>query len=201
MSLFNNIKAKIIRLKYSIGRNRIGKLEKEVTLPWEMTIGGGDNIEIQHNTHIGTGAVLYANNAKIKIGHHVVASHNLKIITGDHERRIGLFCNSITDAKKNKSIGLDRGVIIEPDVWIGMNVVILKGVTIGRGATISAGAVVTKDVPPYCIAGGVPAKVIKFYWTINEIIEHERTLYPETECYTRKQLESIFTKYGHKLNL
>ena len=76
-------------------------------------------------------------------------------------------------------------------VWIGMNVVILKGITIGRGSTISAGAIVTKSIPPYCIAGGVPAKVIKMYWTVDQIIEHEKALYPESERYTRKQLEEI----------
>ena len=72
-----------------------------------------------------------------------------------------------------------------------MNVVILKGITIGRGSTISAGAIVTKSIPPYCIAGGVPAKVIKMYWTVDQIIEHEKALYPESERYTRKQLEEI----------
>ena len=48
------------------------------------------------------------------------------------------------------------------DVWIGLNVVIMDGVTIGDGAIIAAGAVVTKDVPPYAIVGGVPAKVIRY---------------------------------------
>ena len=46
-------------------------------------------------------------------------------------------------------------------VWIGMRTMILKGVTIGEGAVIAAGAVVTRDVPPYTLVGGVPAKVIK----------------------------------------
>lgn len=121
----------------------------------------------------------------------MVASHNLKIITGDHERRVGTFCNSITEATKNHDLGLDKDVTIEPDVWIGMNVVILKGVTIGRGSTISAGSVVVKDVPPYSIVGGVPAKVIKFYWTIEQILAHEAALYPQNERYTRQELETI----------
>lgn len=191
MKLFAYVRVMLIRLKYSVGKNKIAKLGYNVSLPWKMVIGGGKNINIQHDTHIGTGAVLYAINSKINIGHHVVASHNLKIITGDHERRVGTFCSAITEATKNHNLGLDKDVTIESDVWIGMNVVILKGVTIGRGATVSAGSVVVKDVPPYSIVGGIPAKVIKYYWTINQIIEHEASLYPEKERYTREQLENF----------
>ena len=51
-------------------------------------------------------------------------------------------------------------VIIEEDCWIGSHAVILKGVTIGEGAVVAAGAVVTRDVPPYAVVGGIPAKVI-----------------------------------------
>lgn len=54
------------------------------------------------------------------------------------------------------------GITIEDDVWIGANAVVLDGVTVGRGAVIAAGAVVSKDVPPLAIVGGVPAKVVRF---------------------------------------
>lgn len=196
MNIINKFKSFLIHIKYSIGRNKIGNIGKNVSLPWKMIIGGGKNIDIHENTHIGTGAVLYAINSKITIGHHVVVSHNLKIITGDHERRVGMFCKSITEDLKNHNIGLDKSVVIESDVWIGMNVVILKGVTIGRGATVSAGAVVVRNVFPYSIVGGVPAKHIKFYWTIDQILEHEAKLYPEDERYTREQLETFFQQFS-----
>ena len=84
---------------------------------------------------------------------------------------------------------------MEEDVWIGCNVTLLSGVTIGRGSTEAAGAVVAKTMPPYCICGGIPAKFIKFYWTIDQILEHEAKLYSEEERYTREQLEEIFVKW------
>lgn len=61
----------------------------------------------------------------------------------------------------------------------------------GRGATIAAGAVVNKDIPPYCIAGGVPAKPIKFKLTTEQILEHEKSLYPENERFRLEELERI----------
>ena len=54
-----------------------------------------------------------------------------------------------------------KPIVIGDDVWIGSNAVILPGVTIGRHAVVAAGAVVTKDVPPYSLVGGIPAKEIK----------------------------------------
>ena len=53
-------------------------------------------------------------------------------------------------------------IIVDDDVWIGYGATIMSGVHIGQGAVVAAGAVVTKDVPPYAIVGGVPAKVIKY---------------------------------------
>ena len=68
----------------------------------------------------------------------------------------GLDVRDITSAWDNKG-----DIVIGNDVWIGYEAVILSGVTIGDGAIIGARAVVTKDVPPYTIAGGVPAKAIR----------------------------------------
>ena len=120
--------------------------------------------------------------------------------TGNHAHMIGMFVTDIN--KQNKPIGYDEDVVIEKDVWIGCNVTILSGVNIGRGSVIAAGAVVTKDVPPYSICGGVPARFIKFKWTIDEIIEHERLLYHEKERLIIAEVEDLFKKnvkkYGNK---
>ena len=69
------------------------------------------------------------------------------------------------------------------------------GVTVRRGTTVAAGAVVTKSTAPYSIVGGVPAKHIKFYWTIDQIMEHEAKLYEPSERYTREELEHFFNSY------
>lgn len=82
-------------------------------------------------------------------------------------------------------------VVVEEDVWIGINVTLLAGTHIGRGAIIGACSVVTKDIPPYSIAVGNPAKVIKFKWTIDEIIVHEKKMYAKDQRYTKQQLEEI----------
>jgi maltose O-acetyltransferase len=54
-----------------------------------------------------------------------------------------------------------KKITIEKDVWIGAQAVILPGVTVGEGAVVGAGAVVTKDVPPFAIIGGAPARIIR----------------------------------------
>ena len=66
------------------------------------------------------------------------------------------------DCYNAESLGTKGSIIVKDDVWIGTNAIICSGVTIGQGAIIAAGAVVTKDVAPYAIVGGNPAKVIKY---------------------------------------
>ncbi|MBO5313458.1 MAG: acyltransferase [Clostridia bacterium] len=61
----------------------------------------------------------------------------------------------------NKQGHKDEPIVIEDDVWIGANSIILAGVTIGKGSVVAAGSIVTKDVEPYSVVGGVPAKLIK----------------------------------------
>lgn len=72
-------------------------------------------------------------------------------------------------AFENSPLRDNREVVIGNDVWIGANVIILPGVKIGDGAVIAAGAVVTGDIEPYAVAGGVPAKIIKYRFTQEEI--------------------------------
>ncbi len=70
---------------------------------------------------------------------------------------------------EERSLVEGRSAIIGHDVWLGEDVKIIEGVRIGNGAIVAAGAVVTKDVPPYAIVGGVPAKVIRYRFTDGQI--------------------------------
>lgn len=70
----------------------------------------------------------------------------------------------------NHEVKTSKPVVIGHDVWVGLNVIILSGVNIGTGAIIGAGAVVSKDIPPYAIAVGNPAKVVRYRFPI-EVIE------------------------------
>ena len=120
----------------------------------------GYNVHMGNDVRMGAGAVLMCTNAPIYIGDHVLFGPNVTMITGDH--RIDLVGEYISDVGEDKKLPEnDLPITLKGDNWIGANVTILKGVTIGEGSVIAAGAVVTKDIPPYVIAGGVPAKVIK----------------------------------------
>lgn len=169
-------------------RRKFGHIGKSVILSPPFS-GHTRNIFIYDNVGIGPHAHLSTPNAKIVFKGYTAVAEHLTIHTGNHARIVGRFVSDITD--KDKPEGYDHDVIIEKDVWIGSNVTILEGVTIGRGCTVAAGAVVNKSTLPYSIVGGVPAKTLKFYWTIDQILEHERLLYPENERYTREELESI----------
>lgn len=96
---------------------------------------------------------------------------------------------------KNRAGDYDKDVIVEEEVWIGANVTILSGSLIGRGANIGAGSVIRGKVPPYSIVFGNPARVIGFSFSPEEIIEHEKTLYPEKERYTIDILNKNYEKY------
>ena len=188
---------RILMYKVFYGSNRIKIIGNNVYIPTSIKVlGKGNNVEIGDNVSLGNNPLLMCTNAKIHISNNVLISDNLSIITGDHERRVGTFCNNITEDMKNHNIGLDKDVYIESDVWIGINVTILKGVTINRGCTISAGSLVNKSMPPYSICGGIPCKFIKFYWTIDQILEHESKLYPKNKRYTKSQLEEIYNNYN-----
>lgn len=131
-----------------------------------------NNIELNEDVFIAPGA-NFSSIKSIKIGSKVMFGPNVTIIGGDHNySQIGRYMFDITKKLPEN----DLPVIIKNDVWVGNNVIILKGVTIGEGALIAAGALVTKDVDPYSIVGGVPAKLIKKRFTNSEIILHEKQI-------------------------
>lgn len=151
------------------------------------------NITIEDNVFIGDNARFWCTRSQIIIHHHVVFAPNVSIIAGNHSSHIiGKFITDYTDIDKRPED--DLPIEIDSDIWIGTNVTILNGVHISRGCIVAAGAVVTKDVPPYAVVGGVPAKVLKFRFNVEQILEHEKALYPAELRFSKIELETIITK-------
>lgn len=133
------------------------------------------NISIGNNVNLGYQSILIATKSKIIIGNNVIFGPQVTIRGGNHRIDIlGRYIASIKDDEKRPED--DPGVIIEDDVWIGTRAIVLAGVKIGRGSVVGAGAVVTKSLPPYSIAGGNPAKIIRMRWNPTEIEQHEKLL-------------------------
>lgn len=196
MNIIARIWNKVVDSLYTATFPNLGK---GCRISHKSSVGNKNNLVLGECSSIGNGAVIMNTRAKVVIGNHFVSGPDLTIITGDHMPVVGRFLNTVSDADKDLldvNHEYDKDVVIEDDVWTGYGVTIMKGVTIGRGSIVAARAMVNKEVPPYCIVGGVPAKVLKLRWAIDQILEHESKLYPENERYTREHLEEIFAKYS-----
>jgi maltose O-acetyltransferase len=116
-------------------------------------IGAASRIEIGKGCFINSEVRFEcAPEVTIKIGARVQVGSRCSFETMNH---------SVVLLEKNKRGGFPASIVIEDDVWLAARVTILPGVTIGKGSVVAAGAVVTKDVPPFTLVGGVPAKKIK----------------------------------------
>ncbi len=111
------------------------------------------NIEIGKHSFINSGVRFSpAFNVKITIGDNVLIGPECQFETMNH---------SVTINKNKKRDDYPESIVIEDQVWLAARVIVLPGVRIGKGSVVAAGAVVTKDVPPYSLVGGVPARIIK----------------------------------------
>lgn len=151
----------IYRLTYSqIIKASFASCGKQVTVPSRCSFVGISNIHVGDRVSFHEGTLIMTTKANVRIGNDVMFGPNVTIVSGNHRVDIpGRTMTSITDEEKLPENDMD--ICIEGDNWLGANCIILKGVTIGKGAIVAAGAVVTCDIPPFEIWGGVPAKKIK----------------------------------------
>ena len=178
------------------------KISKRVTFGQGVTVG--KSVDINGNCYIGD--YTFINDYSIldmnveRVGKFCSISHNVKIGLRSHPLK--LFSTSPYLYYKYKGLvsknyhsdnGIDK-TIIEDDVYIAANAVILSGVNVGTGSVIAAGAVVSRDVPPYAIVAGIPARVISYRFdskTINNLLGEN--------IYTQ-DIDSIL-KFCEKINM
>lgn len=141
----------IKRLRSSIGRLVFDNCGTNICIEKKANFGLGSGISIGNNSGIGINAKI---RGPLVIGDNVMMGPDVIILTSNHR------IDSVFVPMNEQGSVIDK-VIIGNDVWIGARVIILPGCKVGNGVVIGAGAVVTKDIPDYCVVGGIPAKVIK----------------------------------------
>ena len=131
-----------------------------------ISIAKKSNISAQTTIDIGTrinGKIVIKGLAPVKIGRYCAIGDGVRIISSNHATNyMNLQFALQARIKANIPKAEKEGIEIGHNVWIGDAAIILAGVKVGNGAVIAAGAVVTKEVPPYAIVGGNPAKIIKY---------------------------------------
>lgn len=118
-----------------------------------LIINFPENVVLGNNIIVNRNVSITARSG-VTLGNDVMLGPNVVINDGNHRF-------SDKDKPMNRQGHASEPIVIEDDVWIASNSIILKGVHIGKGAVIAAGSVVTKDVPPYTVVAGVPARKIK----------------------------------------
>lgn len=169
--LIKKILSPFIKLKYGIkskGMIYIGEntkiknpknliLGKNINICSNSVLVCGNKIKLQDNSYIGFFTEIMCLHA-VEIGKNVICGPYMFITDSNHEYKdinIPIFEQGAPCNEKNNKI------IIEDDCWIGAHVSIIGNVKIGKHSIIAAGAVVNKNIPSFCVAGGVPAKVLK----------------------------------------
>ena len=152
-----------VKIRKDGGRVRIGR---DCLIEGQLVAETADaRIEIANNVYIG-GNTIVACVASVSIADDVLISYQCLIADSDnHSIRYSIRKNDLADwrdgGNHDWSTTLTRPVSIGRGAWLGARVIILKGVSIGEGVVIGAGSVVTRDVPPWSVAGGNPARVIR----------------------------------------
>jgi acetyltransferase-like isoleucine patch superfamily enzyme len=137
-------------------------------------------------SHIDVGNCVYIGKevhveANCRIGNYCLIANRVAIV-GRHDHDFTAVGFPVrfspwVGSKRFPSQYADEEAVIEDDVWLGYSTIVLTGVTVGRGSVVAAGSVVTRDIPPYSVAAGVPAKVIGKRFDGQETIDrHEAAI-------------------------
>lgn len=141
------------KIKVTKGSGKITIKKNTEILNGVLILTYGGNISIGEGCSINPYTIIYGH-GDTTIGNNVLIASHCSIVPNSH-----VFTDRTLPISKQGNIS--KGIVIEDDVWIGHGCSVLNGVRIGKGAIVAAGSVVNKDVPPFTIVGGVPAKKLK----------------------------------------
>ena len=174
MSLYHDfrkwVKLKLYRGRWEKANRHNGTEMNRVFEAGNVSVGKGTYGTLNAYTFLG-------DESRLRIGNYCSIAKEVHFITGGEHRMDTLSTFPYREViLHNGTDAFGKGdIVLEDDVWVGFGATILSGVTIHQGAVIAAGALVTKDVPAYAVAGGTPAKVLRYRFR-PEVVEFLLTL-------------------------
>lgn len=194
MKIFKRIRGWYAWFKSCIHiREDFGKFPKNSKYWNPIHIDIPKNIFVDEFVKIKNGlTIINTLSEKVFIKKYTVIAANVTIVTNNHYKTVSIPQFLLDSSHINDK---SSDMVIEEDVWVGTGATLLCGTHLGRGCVVGAGAVVSKPVPPYAVVVGAPARIVKYVFTIDEILKHEAAIYPQSERMSREELEDIFSKY------
>ena len=147
------------------------------------------NVFLHENTKLETGAEIINKNCKFIVNRNSSLARNLTVVTMNHRSTVGiphflLGLSHVNDKEKD--------IIVEEDVWVGSNVTLVYGAHLSRGCIVGANSMVNRNIPPYAVVVGSPARIIAVKFSLEQIIIHEEKLYNEKDRMSKIELEKLF---------
>lgn len=166
---------------------------KKVIIEHPCKVTHPKNVYLGNDIAIRGFFTFISHTGKLIIKDHCDIAQHFTVVTGNHT-----VCPPLNkwqvDCNHTEEGDIEKDIIIEEDVWIGIHVTLLSGITIGRGSIIGAGSVVTKSIPPYSIAVGNPCHVIRHKFNIHQVIEREQLMFSPSLRLSINKLREIYEK-------
>lgn len=148
-------------------------------------------VELEEYVRLQPNIRMISHGGKLIVKKYSAIGAGTVIIPGSHIPTVGL--PQFLSQTHINDVATD--IIVGEDCWIGSGSYLLSHAKIGRGCVVAAGSIVTKEIPPYAVVAGSPAKIIASRFSISQIIKHETILYPPEERINKETLEELFDIY------
>lgn len=161
-----------------------------------------NHVSVGRGTYGELNIVDFGGDCRLILNNYISIAQNVTFILNaeHHTNHISTYPFKVKLLKIQESESFGKGdIVVDDDVWIGYGATIMSGVHIGQGAIVAAGSVITRDIPPYAIVGGVPATIIKYRFAPNEIKELLKLDFSSlTLEKVKKNEERLYEEYSDK---
>lgn len=174
-------------------RSQFGYCANNVTIFYPLKVYFPKSVFLYENTRLMNDiCIINSPNEKVIIQKYTAIAARTTFVTNSHVSTVSIPHFLLAPAHINDK---SADIIVEEDCWVGTGAILLAGAHLGRGCVVGAGSLVNKEIPPYAVVVGCPAKIIAVKFSIPQIIEHEKSLYIEEERLSKEYLENLFEKY------